>query len=77
VAAGPAVACPVVAQATIDMVGRVLRAQAAGQTMRGHRQMADRERNCTRSAPASAAVAAAAAHCRAEMKDASVILDLP
>ena len=43
VAADPAVARPAVAQATIDMNGRVLRAQAAGQTMRaaiGH--MADR-----------------------------------
>ena len=37
VAADPAVARPAVAQATIDMNGRVLRAQAAGQTMRGHR----------------------------------------
>jgi ribosome-associated translation inhibitor RaiA len=43
VAADPAVARPAVAQATIDMNGRVLRAQAAGQTMRAAiGQMADR-----------------------------------
>ena len=30
----PAVACPVVAQATVDMNGRVIRAQAAGRTAR-------------------------------------------
>jgi len=42
-AADPAVARPAVAQATIDMNGRVLRAQAAGQTMRAAiEQMADR-----------------------------------
>ena len=45
VAADPAVARPAVAQATIDMNGRVLRAQAAGQTMRAAiEQMADRLR---------------------------------
>ncbi len=33
-AADPAVACPAVAQATVDMNGRIVRAQAAGQTMR-------------------------------------------
>jgi ribosome-associated translation inhibitor RaiA len=43
VAPDPAVARPAVAQATIDMNGRVLRAQAAGQTMRAAiEQMADR-----------------------------------
>jgi ribosome-associated translation inhibitor RaiA len=34
VAADPAVASPAVAQATVDMNGRIVRAQAAGQTMR-------------------------------------------
>ena len=34
VAADPAIARPAVAQATVDMNGRVIRAQAAGQTMR-------------------------------------------
>jgi ribosome-associated translation inhibitor RaiA len=43
VAADPAVARPAVAQATIDMNGRVLRAQAAGQTVRAAiEQMANR-----------------------------------
>lgn len=32
--ADPAVACPAVAQVTVDMNGRIVRAQAAGQTMR-------------------------------------------
>ena len=44
-AADPAVARPAVAQATIDMNGRVIRAQAAGQTMRAAiDQMASRLR---------------------------------
>ena len=34
VAADPAVACPAVAQATVDMNGRIVRAQAAEKTMR-------------------------------------------
>jgi len=43
VAADPAVTRPAVAQATIDLNGRVVRAQAAGQTMRAAiEQMADR-----------------------------------
>ncbi|SRR5579871_4754920 len=45
VAADPAVARPAVAQAVIDLNGRVVRAQAAGQTMRAAvEQMADRLR---------------------------------
>jgi ribosome-associated translation inhibitor RaiA len=45
VAADPAVARPAVAQATIDLNGRVVRAQAAGPTMRAAiEQMADRLR---------------------------------
>ena len=43
VSADPAVACPAVAQATIDLNGRVVRAQAAGQTVRAAiEQMASR-----------------------------------
>jgi Sigma 54 modulation/S30EA ribosomal protein C terminus len=43
VAAGPAVARPAVAQATIDLNGRIVRAQAAGPTMRAAiEQMASR-----------------------------------
>jgi hypothetical protein len=37
VAADPAVARPAVAQATIDLNGRIVRAQAAGPTTRGYR----------------------------------------
>jgi ribosome-associated translation inhibitor RaiA len=45
VAADPAVARPAVAQATLDLNGRVVRAQAAGPTMRAAiEQMADRLR---------------------------------
>jgi len=43
VSADPAVACPAVAQATIDLNGRVVRARAAGQTVRAAiEQMASR-----------------------------------
>jgi ribosome-associated translation inhibitor RaiA len=45
VAADPAVARPAVARAAIDLNGRVVRAQAAGQTMRAAiEQMSDRLR---------------------------------